>query len=107
MTRNKYHAVPTIVDGIRFASKREALWYRVLRSDVKQGLVRAFECQPRFVLQPGPVAVRIVYIADFWVHYANGTEEVWDVKGVETAAFRLKAKLFRTRYPLLPLVIKR
>jgi hypothetical protein len=36
----------------------------------------------------------IEYIADFEVTYADGRKIVYDVKGVETEAFRIKRKMF-------------
>lgn len=44
----------------------------------------------------------IKYIADFYIEYANGSVKVIDVKGIKTADFKLKEKMFKYRYPELP-----
>lgn len=43
----------------------------------------------------------IKYIADFDVTYKDGTRKVIDVKGIKTADFILKEKMFNFRYPHL------
>lgn len=49
----------------------------------------------------------IKYIADFKVLYQDGRVEVEDVKGVETAEFRLKRKMFEAAFPDLTIKIVR
>lgn len=85
--RSKYRAVKTKVDGVTFASKREASWYEKFKAMKKKGEVLWFSIQPRFVL-PGD----IVYIADFIVVYPDRIDVV-DVKGFKTPEYRLKKKL--------------
>lgn len=43
----------------------------------------------------------IKYIADFDITYKDGTRKVIDVKGIKTADFKLKEKMFNFRYPHL------
>ena len=45
---NKFGAVPTTVDAIRFASKKESRRYLDLKLMEKAGLIRDLECQPKF-----------------------------------------------------------
>ena len=47
---HKYNAIPTTVDGIRFASKREARRYLELKLLQKAGHISDLELQPRFRL---------------------------------------------------------
>ena len=47
----------------------------------------------------------IVYRADFRITYADGHQEIEDIKGMETALFKLKRKLFEYKYPELTLKI--
>jgi ribosomal protein L37AE/L43A len=47
------------------------------------------------------------YIADFKVVYQDGRVEIEDVKGVETAEFRLKRKLFEAAFPELTIKVVR
>lgn len=44
----------------------------------------------------------IKYIADFYIEYADGSIKVIDVKGIKTADFKIKEKMFKYRYPELP-----
>ena len=39
------------------------------------------------------------YYMDFLVHFADGREEWWEIKGYETNEWKLKAKLFQALYP--------
>ena len=60
---------------------------------------------PAATASDGSRISKVTYIADF--EYINETGEtiVEDVKGVETAVFRLKRNLFLRLYPHLRLVI--
>lgn len=110
----KYHNKPTEVDGILFASRKEAEKYQELKIrmlDRSLEGVRSFDLQPRFELQPafekdGQRYRKIEYVADFDVTYNSGLREIIDIKGVQTAVFKLKAKLFDYKYPQLTLVIE-
>lgn len=101
MRRSKYRAVPTVVDGIRFASKMEAKRYGQLKLLQAAGEIRWFTCQCPFHIGPG-----IRYVSDFLIVYADGRVVVEDVKGVETQAFKIKRKLFEERYGPLTVVKK-
>jgi len=109
---SKYHAVRTTIDGITFDSKREAARYSELKLLELAGEITSLTVHPRFLLADGfnidgkGGRVRpIYYIADF--KYLEGDDSfdsyiVEDVKGgkaTQTAVFKLKAKLFRARYP--------
>jgi hypothetical protein len=92
----KYRAVRTTVDGVEFASKREAAVYRDLRLRVLAGEITDLELQPRFPLTVHGVKV-CTYVADFeWQE--DGARIIADVKGVKTALYRLKKKLVRAIY---------
>lgn len=103
--KQKFNAKETDVDGIRFDSAIEARYYVQLKWLQRAGEIKKFERQPRFVLQEagttsyGVKYSKIEYVADFKVIGKDGTVEIIDVKGVETAVFRLKKKLFMARYP--------
>jgi len=106
--KSKYRNVPTVIDGHRFASKAEAKRYNELKLLQASGQVRWFIRQPRFDLPDG-----IIYVADFLVVWAAdelsfepGQVSVEDVKGVETDVFRLKRKLFESRYGHLTIISK-
>jgi len=86
------------IRGIQCDSMMEGEYLQHLLRSKKEGLVTEIECHPSYKLHDG-----IVYIADFAVTYTDGTFAVIDVKGVETPAFRMKAKMFRSLYPDLEL----
>lgn len=90
----KYNNVKTVLDGMTFDSKAEARRYAELKLMQRSGELMTVGCQPSFVVAPG-----IRYVADFIVVDRDGHVWVEDVKGVETQAFKLKAKLFRSAYP--------
>jgi hypothetical protein len=94
--KNKYRNQPVVVDGIRFASKREAAYYGELRMREKAGEVGAVELQRRFQLLGEKGELICVYVADFcfWDHTQDRFRVV-DVKGVETEAFKLKRRMMR------------
>lgn len=97
----KYHNQKTTIDGIVFASKKEAKRYTVLRSLQEGGYIRGLELQVPFELVPKGNGERAVkYIADF-VYYdiEKQVSIVEDVKGYKTDVYKLKRKLFKWRYP--------
>ena len=120
-----YHK-STIVDGIKFDSEMESLYYKYLLELKEKGIVKDFILQPAFPLQEKFIIVEgkiilgsdenfnklkrkykaetisaITYISDFDVLYTDGHREIVDVKGMETADFKLKLKLFKCKYPEL------
>lgn len=101
----KYGNAPTVVDGHRFDSKAEANRYSELRLMERAGVISALECQPCYVLGTGKRPP--VYVADFRYREAARliVEDVKGGKATQTAVFKLKAKLFRERYPDIELRI--
>ena len=110
MTISKYRAVPTVVDGIRFASMAEARRYQELRLLEKAGKIRNLKLQPKFPLLVNGIKVG-TYIADFGYELPNGPSlrdavSKWsmvvpateDVKGVLTPMYRLKKKMVFAQY---------
>jgi hypothetical protein len=103
---SKYRAQPTVVDGIRFASKAEARRYSELKLLEKIGEVKELELQPKFPLHSPKRHSRqfervCTYIADF--RYRRGPQGVLvveDVKGMKTPVYRLKKKWFEAQYGL-------
>lgn len=96
---NKYGAIKTVVDGIKFDSKVEAARYSSLKLLEKAGEITDLELQPAF-----PVAVEskkiCTYKADF-SYIEDGKRIVEDVKSPITAkhpVYRLKKKLVEAIY---------
>lgn len=106
---SKYNARKKEVDGHLFDSAGEARAYQLLRSWESCGAVRKLELQPVYVLQPairidGKHQRAIKYVPDFRFERgrAGGLETVVvDFKGMRTAAYRIKAKMFRAMYPAI------
>lgn len=103
---SKYHSKRTRVDGILFDSQKEADYYSDLKVQLQAGVIRGFCRQPEFILLAGFAGQRPeTYRADFIVFNLDGTAEIVDTKGVETEAFKIKVKQFRTKFPGLELKV--
>ena len=106
MSRSKYKAVPTVVDGVRFASKAEAKRDAELQLLAKAGDIINLKRQPRFPLVVNGVKV-CTYVGDWryrerarWKHQADTfCDVVEDRKGVLTPAFKIKWALAKALYP--------
>ena len=92
--RNKYNAKPTVVDGIRFDSKREAEYYNALKLRVKTGDVLFFLRQVPIHLPGGTKLV-----IDFLEFHTDGSVHFVDAKGKETDSFRIKRREVEHHYP--------
>lgn len=88
---NKYRNVPTVVDGVRFASKGEAQRWQVLKLLEKGGVVTELKRQVRYSIDVHGHHI-CAYVADF-VYRENGYLIVEDFKGKETQEYKLKKKL--------------
>lgn len=94
--RSKYGAVRTTVDGITFASKKEAARYCQLSLMQQAGYIRDLELQPRFqIVVKGKSCGE--YRADFR-YVQTGDVVVEDVKGMKTPVYRLKKRLVEALY---------
>lgn len=107
-------------DGYTFDSKAEAARYRELLLLSAGGAIEDLAVHPTYELQPAFRDARgcrhraIVYMGDFSyievidpqsVFGRSVVEDVKGGKGTQTALFKLKAKLFRFRYPDIDLRI--
>jgi hypothetical protein len=100
-TQNKYRNTPTTVDGITFASKREADRYVQLRLFEKCGIISNLELQKRFVIVPkSEHGKALFYICDF-CYTKDGKTVVEDAKGVRTAIYRLKKRLVQEMHGII------
>lgn len=99
----KYGNRKTVVDGITFASAKEARRYGELKLMERAGLVRLLTLQPRYPLKVNDKLV-CTYVADFSYSTANGEGGgigkmiVEDAKGFKTPEYKLKAKLFEALF---------
>jgi hypothetical protein len=98
----KFRNVWTVVDGIKFQSKREAARWSELRILEAAGAIAALKRQVRFVLTVHHVKVGI-FVADF-TYIENGQRQVEDSKGRRDSRdpsyqlFKLKAALMKAIY---------
>lgn len=93
--RHKYGAIPTEVDGVRFASRAEAKRYSELKLLARAKLIENLELQPKFPLIVNGVLV-CTYVADFSYRLpSTGKTVVEDVKSTATRtdAYCIKSKL--------------
>jgi hypothetical protein len=104
---NKYGAVSTSLDGIRFDSKKEARRYAELLLLEKAGEIHALERQPVFPLftgrhKGGDLHLVGIYKADF--RYRQGPRGILVVEDVKSPAtrknalYRLKRKMVTLAY---------
>ena len=95
MLKHKFRAIPTELDGIKFASRKEARRYRELRLLEKSGELLFFLRQVPFHL---PANVK--YVCDFLCFWKDETVTVEDVKGIKTPLYILKKKQVEAIYPI-------
>lgn len=92
-----------MVDGIRFASKKEAARYGILSLLESQGKIDNLRLQPRIPLMVNGVKIGH-YVGDF-SYFHNGKEVLEDVKSIatRTPVYKIKKKILETYDP--PVVI--
>jgi len=102
---NKYHAEPIHVDGVRFASRKEAARYLELKLMSKAGEIDELELQPVFPLHVmeiwrSQVPIRIATVGKFTADFryrdlSTGEIVVEDVKSTvtKTEAYRLRKRI--------------
>ena len=101
---SKYRARKTVVDGIKFDSKKEARRYGELKLLEKGKVISDLKLQPKFELIPkqkyqGKTIRKTSYIADFqYYDIKNDKVIVEDVKGYLTDVYKLKKKMFLYKY---------
>ena len=99
--KNKYNATKTVVDGIKFDSKKESKRYKELKLLEKAGVIKDLGLQIKFELVPKTNTERAAnYYADF-VYYdvENNILVIEDVKGMKTPLYNLKRKIVKWKYP--------
>lgn len=99
--KSKYRARPTTIDGIRFASRKEALHYCILKKLEIDGAIKDLQMQIPFKCV---VAGKLVctYICDFVYWDVEGKRKVYcDVKGYKTPVYRIKKKLVEAIHKIL------
>jgi len=108
--KSRYTSYKPIIDDIKFDSMMESRYYIKLLYDKKIGLIKDFELQKAFELQPSFTKnkkkyQKIEYICDFMVYVNDSEKYTVDIKGKETVDFRLKHKMFEYKYQDLTLKV--
>ena len=93
---SKYGNKRVEIDGHKFASKKEAGRYMLLRWRQDAGEISDLKLQPRYPMVVEGIKI-CTYVSDF-EFVENGQIVTNDVKGVKTDVFIIKAKLFRALY---------
>lgn len=108
---SKYKNKKVEIDGIKFDSKDESLFYLYLKAEKKIGTIKDFELQPKYELIPkftyrGEVRRAITYTPDFKVISWDNVTVAVDVKSMGTATQQgeLRKKLFEYKYPDIKLM---
>ena len=99
--QNKYGNKKTVIDGIKFDSKKEGERFLQLKKLLDAGIIGDITVHPEFLLQEkftdssGKKHREIKYEADFkYFDKKIGKIIVEDVKGMRTQIYKLKKKLF-------------
>lgn len=88
-----------------FDSKLEKQYYEeIIITGMKNGTLRDYKLQIKYLLQPsfkyfGKTVREINYVSDFDLYFNDGKFMVVDTKGMATADAKIKAKLFKFKYP--------
>lgn len=112
----KYRAQPTEVEGIRFASIREAQRYQELRLLERAGEIRNLETQPSFPITINGRQVRVrskgypngramKAVMDF-AYFDGNRRVIEDVKGMDTPVSRIKRALVEAIYGVRVEIVK-
>ena len=107
---SKYHNRKVAEDGYTFDSIAEYNRYRELKIMQNNGDIKNLAVHPSYLLQEqfyylGKLVREIKYIADF--EYRDNQSQriiVEDIKGVQTAEFKIKAKMFKKSIEFQPTI---
>ena len=98
--QNKYGNEKTVVDGITFASRKEASRWQELKMLEKAGDITGLSRQLRIELIPKTRLYRACYyVADFVYFDKKEKKTIYeDVKGAKTEVYKLKKKILYWRH---------
>jgi hypothetical protein len=113
MKKSKYFAIPTTVDGIKFASKKEARRYGELRLLDRAGVIMKLECHPKYNLtiagEPmmSPSNRQIRYEGDFrYEERVDADSDDWEIVIEDCKGYLPKANPVYRLFSLKRAVIK-
>src|SRR3989304_5767939 len=92
---SKYRNVKTVIDGIKFDSKKEAARYQELKLLQKAGHISDLKLQQAYTIIVGDTKI-CRYISDFTYTDLNSFKSVCeDCKGFRTQTYIIKRKLMK------------
>lgn len=107
----KYHNRKSTHDNIRFDSQAELARYQELKLLLRAGEITLLSVHPKFVIDgpfttPAGVKFRsMTYAPDFtYTRTVDGRCVAEDVKGVRTAVYQIKRRLFMKAFPHIEFV---
>ena len=92
------------LDGVCYDSAAERDYAAVLAHAKRIGVIKNYERQVRFTFIVNGVTI-CSHIVDFVIVNPEGSQECREVKGVETAVWKMKRKLFEALYPDIKYVV--
>lgn len=96
---HKYRAKKTVIDGVTFASKKEARRYGVLKKLEMAGEIEGLSLQPQYDLHTKNGVKVCAYRPDFvYLDKKTGLLVIEDCKGFLTDIYRLKRKWMLLEY---------
>jgi hypothetical protein len=98
--KHKYNATATVIDGIRFDSKKEANHYSRNKILIRQGDMIMQLRQTPFHLSGG-----VIYRLDFMEFYSDGSILFVDVKGRDTPQSKQKRRQVEADYPYVKITL--
>jgi len=93
--KHKFHARQTIVDGIKFSSKKEARHYLNNKLRIEAGDL-LFQLRQVPLHLPGNTRL----VIDFIEFCTDGSVHFVDTKGYQTEVFKLKRRQVEELYPI-------
>lgn len=98
MHRNKFKAIRTMIDGITFASKKEANYYWQLKLRGRDGEISHIELQPTYdITINGQHICKVKLDFRFW-DKVSGKERIIDCKGMDLPLSKLKRKMVTAQH---------
>lgn len=95
MEKHKYHNKPTVIEGVWFASRREARTYQTLVILERAGKITNLRRQVSYNLEVNGILI-CRYIADFvYRDVERDVNVVADAKGMQTQIYKLKKKMMK------------
>lgn len=101
----KYRAIPTIIDGIRFSSKKEARRYESLKCLLKAGQIDALIMQPTYPITINGHQVCKVKLDFRYLDKKTGQTVIEDVKGYDNPLSKLKRKLVQAQHGIEVVIV--